>query len=305
MWSKYTLVKDNQTEPVDLSKAVIQSLPDEAAHTHHIIIDVLRLDRIHPIISGNKWFKLKYHLQDAMQQGKKGIVTFGGAWSNHLVATAFACRQAGLHATGIVRGEEPAQLSATLQDAKEYGMQLQFVSRTAFMDQQQGDDYIIPMGGQSHYGIQGAAEILSLVSYEHYTHIACAAGTGTMLAGLVQAALPHQQVIGISSLKMTAGVDNTLHRFVTQQTGKDNFKLFFDYHFGGYARKTHALIQFMNDLYEQYALPTDFVYTGKLLFGIKQLLSTNYFAPGSRILVVHSGGLQGNRSLPAGTLTFL
>ena len=295
---KYTL--NNDYQPVDLSKAVIQSLPDN--------IDVLRLDRIHPVVSGNKWFKLKYHLQEAIKQHAAGIVTFGGAWSNHLVATAFACRQAGLHSIGIIRGEEPAQLSATLQDASEYGMQLKFVSRSAYTDYQPKqfpDHYIVPMGGQSHLGVMGAAEILSLIPYEQYPYIACAVGTGTMMAGLVRASLPHQLVIGISSLKIPAGTDNSLHHFVAQQTGRKNFTILSEYHFGGYAHKTNHLFQFMNDLYDQHHLPTDFVYTGKLLFGIMHVVSTGYSPAGSRILVIHSGGLQGNRSLPDGTLTFL
>lgn len=274
----------------------------------------MRLDGIHPVVSGNKWFKLKYHIRQALEQNKKGICTFGGAWSNHLVATAFACRQAGLSSIGIIRGEAPAQLSLTLQDAQQYQMQLQFVSRASYANQQQmeadmaaqhPDHYIVPMGGQSHYGVQGAAEILKGRAYENYTHIACAVGTGTMLAGLVQASLSHQQVIGISSLKMPDVPDNSLHQFVAQETGKQNFHLFFDYHFGGYARKTTQLIQFMNDLYIQHQVPTDFVYTAKLFFGIMHLVSTRYITAGNRVLVIHSGGLQGNRSLPAGTLTFI
>ena len=152
----------------------------------------------------------------------------------------------------------------------------------------------------------GAAEILQLAQIESYSHICCATGTGTMLAGLVHAALPHQQVIGICSLKMPDGENNSLNTFVKPYAANlKNFTLFYDYHFGGYARKTDELIRFMNTVYQQHDVPTDFVYTGKLLFGIMNLVKTGYFQTGSRILVVHSGGLQGNRSLPAGTLTFL
>jgi D-cysteine desulfhydrase len=311
---KYTLNNDNQLQPVDLSKAVIQPLEEAPWHAQHITVDVLRLDQIHPVVSGNKWFKLKFHLQEALHRGKQGIVTFGGAWSNHLVATAFACQQAGLSSIGIIRGESPASLSATLQDAQAYQMQLQFISRALYHDQQQmeaemraryPDHFMVPMGGQSHYGVQGAAEILPLIDYENYSHIACAAGTGTMLAGLVKASLPHQQVIGISSLKIPDGTDNSLYRFVVQETGRQNFRIFYDYHFGGYARKTNELISFMNKLYARHQLPTDFVYTGKLLAGLDDLILINEIKPHSRILVIHSGGLQGNRSLPAGTLTFL
>ncbi|WP_165760229.1 1-aminocyclopropane-1-carboxylate deaminase/D-cysteine desulfhydrase [Niastella populi] len=305
-------------------------------------IDVLRLDRIHPVISGNKWFKLKYHLQEAIGQNKKGILTFGGAWSNHLVATALACRQANLQSIGIIRGEKPATLSATLQEVQDYGMQLQFVSREAYSNEaaiipglqlQHPDHFIVPQGGQSHLGVLGAAEILELAPIKSYSHISCATGTGTMLAGLVHAALPHQKVIGICTLKMPDADDNSLNTFVKPyaagpasyanwrrgektsprlEEGVDkigepvkNYRIFYDYHFGGYARKTGELLRFMNSIYQKHELPTDFVYTGKLLFGLMHLVQNDHFQPGSRILMVHSGGLQGNRSLPAGTLTFL
>lgn len=277
--------------------------------------DVLRLDRIHPVISGNKWFKLKYHLQEAISQNKKGILTFGGAWSNHLVATALACRQANLKSIGIIRGEKPAKLSATLQEVQDYGMQLQFVSREAYsneaaiipgLQQQHPDHFIVPQGGQSHLGVLGAAEILQLAPIKSYSHISCATGTGTMLAGLVHAALPHQQVIGICTLKMPDGDNNSLTTFVNPYAANlKKYTIFYDYHFGGYARKTGELLHFMNSIYQKHELPTDFVYTGKLLFGLMHLVQNDYFQLGSRILIVHSGGLQGNRSLPTGTLTFL
>jgi D-cysteine desulfhydrase len=302
-------------QPVDLSKAIIQSLHDDTLTQKNIVIDVLRLDCIHPVVSGNKWFKLKYHLQQAQQQNKKGIVTFGGAWSNHLVATAFACQQAGIACTGIIRGEQPANLSATLQDAQQYNMQLQFVSRSLYSNEKEivpllqntyRDFYMVPQGGQSDYGVQGAAEILQLAPVKSYSHIACATGTGTMLAGLVRGSLPHQQVIGICSLKIPPDQHNSLDFFVSPYAANQgNYTIFYDYHFGGYARKTNELIQFMNAIYQQHRLPTDFVYTGKLLFGVIDLLQKDYFKSGSRILVIHSGGLQGNRSLTTGTLTFL
>lgn len=302
-------------QPVDLTKAIVQPLSGDLLQEKMVAMEILRLDRIHPVISGNKWFKLKYHIQEALQQKKKGILTFGGAWSNHLVATALACHQAGLACIGIIRGEEPAVLSDTLQEVQLYNMQLQFISRTAYSNEaaiipalqiKYPEYYIVPQGGQSALGVQGAAEILQLTQIESYSHISCAAGTGTMLAGLAYAALPHQQVIGICSLKLPSGEHNSLNTFIKPYAANQKkYTLFYDYHFGGYARKTDELIRFMNTIYQQHDVPTDFVYTGKLLFGIMNLVKTGYFQPGSRILVVHSGGLQGNRSLPAGTLTFL
>jgi 1-aminocyclopropane-1-carboxylate deaminase len=312
---KLILINKVINQPVDLSKAIVQPLASDLLLEKNVTMEVLRLDRIHPVISGNKWFKLRYQIQEALQQQKKGILTFGGAWSNHLVATALACQQAGLASIGIIRGEQPAELSATLQEVQEYSMQLQFIARSVYSDEaaiipalqeKYPDYYIVPQGGQSHLGVLGAAEIVQLTQIKSYSHVSCATGTGTMLAGLVHAALPHQQVIGICSLKMPATANNSLNTFVKPYAANGkHYTIFYDYHFGGYARKTSELISFMNTIYQKHDLPTDFVYTGKLLFGLMQLVQTNYFQPGSRILVIHSGGLQGNRSLPEGTLTFL
>ena len=309
------MINEVFNHPVDLAKAVVQSLQNPLLEQQQVALDVLRLDRIHPVIAGNKWFKLKYHLKQALQENKKGMITFGGAWSNHLVATAYACQQAGLDCIGIIRGEEPAGTSATLQEVQQYSMHLQFIPRSLYSREAamigsfqttHPEYHIVPQGGQSALGVQGAAEILQLAPLQNYTHIACATGTGTMLAGLVQSSLPNQQVIGVCSLKIPAQTENSLHAFVQPYaTGQKNFRIFYDYHFGGYARKTNELITFMNTFYQTCNLPTDFVYTGKLLYGITDRIKTGYFEKGSRILVIHSGGLQGNRSLPAGTLTFL
>lgn len=302
----------NTYEPVDSTKAIVQALDEETWHEKGVHVDVLRLDLIHPVLSGNKWFKLKYHLQQAIQE-QKGILTFGGAYSNHLVATAIACKQENIPAMGIIRGEPATILSPTLQEAQVYGMQLHFVSRAAFNDElllmaemavAYPDYLVVPSGGQSDAGVRGAREILSLVDYQAYTHIACAVGTGTMLAGLVQRLLPHQQALGFSSLKIADRTNNSLLRFINTHAQPISFSLVYDYHFGGYARKNDALIAFMNRLYETHRLPTDFVYTGKLMFGINDLIYNNYFYPDSHILAIHSGGLQGNRSLPAGALHF-
>lgn len=274
---------------------------------------MLRLDLIHPVVSGNKWFKLKYHLQQALQEKRKGIITFGGAFSNHLVAAAWAAKEAGLSSIGVIRGEEPKIFSPALNDMQRYDMQLRFVSRQAFTDEQKlatslreefPGHFIIPQGGQSDYGVRGAAEILQLVSLPRYSHIACAIGTGTMMAGIVKESLPHQEVIGISSLKTENPKNNSISPFIEKYSSKKNWKIFFEYHFGGYAKHSPGLIRFMNEWYDKNHIPTDFVYTAKLFFAINELVGRDYFSTGSKILLVHSGGLQGNRSLAPGTLTF-
>jgi D-cysteine desulfhydrase len=302
----------NTYQPVDYTKAIVQSIPNESWHAKGVHADVLRLDLIHPVLSGNKWFKLKYYLQQAKAQ-KQGILTFGGAYSNHLVATAIACKLEDIPAIGIVRGESATTLSPTLLEVQTYGMQLQFVSRTTFQDEQNliaamqeahPGYLVVPAGGQGTEGIRGATEILSLANLQPYTHVACAIGTGTMFTGLINALLPHQHALGFSSLKIADHQHNTILDFVKAHAASSRFSVIYDYHFGGYARKNNTLIDFMNKLYKTYTLPTDFVYTGKLMYGIENLIHKDYFPSNSRILLVHSGGLQGNRSLAPETLSF-
>lgn len=270
--------------------------------------DVLRLDQIHPLVSGNKWFKLRYYLTAAKQENKKTIVTFGGAWSNHILATAAACQLQGFKSIGIIRGEEAANLSPTLLRAKEAGMQLIFISREDYSIKKipeqlnNADYYFINEGGYGIPGANGAATILDYCEKEKYTHICCAAGTGTMTAGLIKAALPQQLVISISVLKNNMALEQDVKSLLN---GSENsFQLFHDYHFGGYAKHQPALLEFMNSFYLKVKIPSDFVYTGKLFFAISDLICNNFFTTGSKLLLIHSGGLQGNASLKKGTLIF-
>lgn len=274
-----------------------------------IEISILRLDKIHPLISGNKWFKLRYYLEQAIHQRKKKIITFGGAWSNHIIATAAACQLYNIPCTGIIRGEQPAILSDILQKARELGMQLIFISRNDYAaghippEFTSDDNIIIPAGGFGELGKKGAATILDHCSDKNsYTHICCAVGTGTMLAGLTASANISQKIIGISVLKNNLQLEEDLK--LLTGNASNNFTLLHDYHFGGYAKSTTHLFEFMNDWYRQTQIPLDFVYTGKLSYAVTDLARKNYFPPGSRILIVHSGGLTGNTSLKKGTLIF-
>ncbi len=283
-------------------------LAGEIFNDHAIEVSVLRLDKIHPVISGNKWFKLKYYLEDAISQKKKNIITFGGAWSNHIIATAAACKLWGLNATGIIRGEEPAELSPTLKQAKEMGMQLIFISREDYKTKKitekflTDECYLIPEGGYGRKGAAGAAGIFKYCDQEIYTHIVCAVGTGTMLAGLITATLPQQMIIGISILKNNNVLEENVRSLLNNESS--NFQIFHDYHFGGYAKHTDELLNFMNAFYEQTKIPSDFVYTGKLFFAITDLITKNFFPQGSKLLLIHSGGIQGNASLDKGRLMF-
>jgi len=269
--------------------------------------DMLRADLIHPICSGNKFFKLKYYILDAIDKQMGIIRTYGGAWSNHIVATAYLANQCGLQSIGVIRGEEPPQWSSTLKQAQEYGMQLIFVPRAEFSSYQQQyyseAIYEIPQGGVGLLGVKGAAEMALYCNFEQYTHIICACGTGTMLAGLVHASQNHQQCIGIPVLKHPELVQE-IRVLLKDVHPKNNFNLLYDYHWGGYAKKNQQLLDYMNDFYNRTTIPTDIIYTSKMVYAIEDLLKNNYFKPGSKILSIHSGGIQGNNSLKKGTLFF-
>jgi 1-aminocyclopropane-1-carboxylate deaminase len=262
--------------------------------------NILRTDLIHPICSGNKFFKLKYYLIDALQKKHTTIVTSGGAWSNHIVATAFAARECGLRSIGLIRGEKPSIPSQTLLDAADLGMELRFVDRADYNKppEPEAGHYYIPAGGYGEPGAKGAGEMLRYADGLPYTHILCASGTGTMLAGLTQAA-PSSRVLGVTVLK-----HSQLGAEAGQLIGSTPLEMIHDYHFGGYAKKDQALIHFMNQFYTATGVPTDFVYTGKLMFAIRQLIQKQFFPPHSRILAIHSGGLQGNNSLKKGQLLY-
>ena len=272
-----------------------------------IEVAVLRLDKISPSVSGNKWFKLRYYLEETKAREKKGIITFGGAWSNHIITTAAICQMNGLKAIGIIRGEEPKRLSITLLNAKEMGMQLYFISREAYQNKEvpasiNKDEYlIVNEGGYGETGTKGASDILNYCS-KPYTHYCCAVGTGTMMAGIVNAISPGQQVTGISVMKNNIGLEIMIQTLVTNK--EITWQLNHDYHFGGYAKHQPGLLSFMNEFYKLTNIKSDFVYTGKLFYAMSDLIEKNYFPQGSKLLLIHSGGLQGNVSLPDGTLIF-
>lgn len=291
-----------------LQLASIDILDNPEIRSKKLRLDVLRLDKIHTIISGNKWFKLKYYLEEAKTNNKKGIITRGGAFSNHLIATAYACSALGLRSVGVIRGEQTAA-SPTIKDLLAYGMELHFSPRTVFEKRfeevcsDNPDLLPVDQGGCGPGGVRGAEEILQLLPVNDYSHILCAVGTGTMLTGILNAAHSWQKVIGVLALKIP---NPDLHSFLhySKEDHPANGAIENDFHFGGYAKKTPELIRFMNNLYQEHFIPTDFVYTGKMFYAAQSLIRRNYFPAGSKILLIHSGGLQGNRGLPNGTLQF-
>ena len=289
---------------------------------------ILRLDKLHPIVSGNKWFKLRYYIEDAIANKATTIASFGGPYSNHLVALAFAAKENNLKSIGYVRATKEDALTPSLQEALAYGMQLEFMGRTHFqaikndllkanknIDYNNSSNnegindgftieqgvYYIDEGGYGALGAKGAATILNEYC-KNYTTIIAAVGTGTMLAGLINAAEAHQNVIGIPILKNEVSIEIEIKTLLKDSTKQ--FTLLHNFHQGGYAKTNPALIAFMNQLWETEKIPSDIVYTGKLLMAVDSLLKENYFKAGTKLLVIHSGGLQGNRSLPSGTLLY-
>lgn len=280
----------------------------------NIKLQLARLDKIHPVISGNKLFKLHYFIDEAMQSNHKTMVSFGGAYSNHLVAIAFAGKESGLKSIGIVRGEEPKNLSHTLQQCLQYGMQLQFITRNEYKNTGQpdfinnlklkyGDFTLVPEGGYHPLGAAGASLIMDLLKDKNATHICTATGTATTLAGLLLKAQQSQQVITVPVIKNMNDIEERLFYLINKKK-HNNLQIFDDYHFGGYAKKTEELINFMNVFYANYGVPTDFVYTAKMMYAILDKINNNFFPAGSSIVCLHTGGLQGNQSLPPGTLLF-
>lgn len=295
-----------------LEKIIIQPINDELVQILGISAAILRLDLLHPIVSGNKMFKLKHFLAAAKNSEKKGIITFGGAFSNHLVAAAYAAKINNLESIGYVRGEAPEKLSHGLMDCIAYGMQLEFMSRESFdaIDAAQFSNtypkhLIIPHGGYGRMGMLGAQEIMEIPGVEAYDTVLAACGTGTMAAGLIAGLQPHQQLILVSVLKNNFSVMDEINQLLfEEEITKKRFDIRFDFHMGGYAKKNALLFRAMNDFYRIHHVPTDFVYTGKLVQAFYQMMKEGAFATNSKVLLIHSGGLQGNRSLCNNELIF-
>ena len=264
-------------------------------------LTIKRLDLIHPQISGNKFFKLKYNLLAAQQQGFSQVLTFGGAFSNHIAATAFAAQHFGFQSIGMIRGEELASqpFNPTLQTAHDLGMQLNFFSRTKYrlrhqaeylqqLQQQYPQAFIIPEGGSNALAIQGTQEILSPDDLENYDVICCAVGTGGTLAGIIESSSEQQHVLGFSALK-----GDFLKHDIQQWTDKSNWSLTDAYCCGGYAKITPKLLQFMQQFEQQHHIPLEQVYTAKMMMGLLDLIQYHHFPAHTRILAIHTGGLQG------------
>ncbi len=276
-----------------------------------------RDDQIHPEVSGNKWRKLKYYLEDFKKSGKKALLTFGGAFSNHLAATAALANMAGISAKALVRGEE-VQTNPTLDFCRQQGMEIEAISRKRYhtkddpeflqmMAETLPQVYLIPEGGKGPLGVKGCTEVLAGVD-KGFHFICAAAGTGTTMTGLLLSDYP-AQFLCFPALKGGHFLKGAIARQLIDycqhfSTGVDEKKLLEErlsiienYHFGGYAKVKPSLITFMNEFYRKYQVPLDPVYTGKMMFGLYEMIEQGYFKAGTRLLVVHTGGLQGIKGM--------
>ena len=271
-----------------------------------IVLYIKREDLLHPIISGNKFRKLKYNLEEAKQKNKKTLLTFGGAFSNHILAVAGAGAEFGFNTIGVIRGEELENNindNPTLSQAKDFGMQFHFISRDLYREKETqsfilqlqekfGDFYLLPEGGTNFLAIKGCEEILTVEDKTFFTHVVCSTGTGGTFSGLVNSSTENQKLIGFSSLK-GAFLSDVIRNFVT----KSNWIINDDYHFGGYGKVNCELIQFINAFYKQTKIPLDPIYTGKMVYGVMDLIEKDFFPPNAKILMIHSGGLQGVKGM--------
>lgn len=270
-----------------------------------VTLYIKREDVLHPLISGNKYRKLKYNLVEARESGKDTLLTFGGAYSNHIAAVACAGKEAGLGTLGVIRGEELErkwQENPTLALAHTHGMRFHFVSREAyrqkdsadFLDGLQrlfGDYHFLPEGGSNAMGVKGCEEILGNRDAD-FDYICCAVGTGATLAGLANSSGPGQQVLGFKALK-----GDFLERDIRTFARNRRWKLVNDFHFGGYAKVDRILVDFINGFKRETGIALDPVYTGKMLFGIFALVEQGTLPEGSRVLAIHTGGLQGIKGM--------
>ncbi len=262
---------------------------------------VKREDLNHPKISGNKFRKLKYNIEKLKALGEKRLVTFGGAYSNHIAATAYAGKILGVQTTGIIRGEELQEKwkeNPTLSAAHENGMQFVFVSRASYksdnranllseLHQKLGSFYFLPEGGTNSLAVKGCEEIL-VSGDKEFEVVSCSIGTGGTIAGIINSTHSEQTVLGFPALK-----GEFLKEDICKFVKNTNWQLCKDYHFGGYGKINEDLVNFINLVFEKTGIPLDPVYTGKMIYGLVDLTSKNYFKPKTKILAIHTGGLQG------------
>ncbi|GMQ31164.1 pyridoxal-phosphate dependent enzyme [Algoriphagus confluentis] len=284
----------------------IQPLFHDLLAEKKLELAILRLDEVHPLVSGNKFFKLKYNLQQAKKEGKSMILTFGGAFSNHIHATAAVSQIEGFKSIGVIRGEGTDSKNPTLAYAREKGMELHFVDRKTYREkntysviedlkQKFGDFYLIPEGGTNGLAIRGTSEILGEKT-SSFTHVLTPIGTGGTFAGLAESLLPSQTLVGISVLKGEF-IRKELEELMEQQEIRPQGQLQIEtqFHFGGYAKWKPELIEFIQWFWQKFQIPLDPIYTGKMGYALWEKIKNDHFPSHSKILIIHTGGLQGSQ----------
>ncbi|MFN0049866.1 MAG: 1-aminocyclopropane-1-carboxylate deaminase/D-cysteine desulfhydrase [Cytophagales bacterium] len=288
----------------DESLSITQSIKNDLLDEKKIGLDVKREDLIHPYLSGNKWRKLKYNIAEAQKQGKTRLLTFGGAHSNHIYATAAAGKLYGFETIGIIRGDELMPDNETLAFAKTCNMMLKFLSRAAYrlkaegafleeLEAEFGDFYWLPEGGTNALAIEGCEEIVSTQDFAKYDYVALMMGTGGTISGVLNASNGRSHIIGISALKgefMKAEIDKLNDKY--QLKGCQNYTIFTQFHHGGYGKNDPKLEVFINKFMDKTEIPVEYVYTGKLFHALFDLAGNDFFKPNSKILAIHTGGLR-------------
>ena len=296
----------------------LQQINSEIVRHAGVELYVLRLDLMHRWVNGNKWFKLKYNLLEAKQKNFTRLLTFGGAYSNHIYATAAAGNLFGFRTIGVIRGEERLPLNPTLSFAVQQGMQLVYLNREMYrqrntaalqeyLQQRFGEVFIIPEGGSNLNGVRGCTEIIGdampTAGYAYaFDHICVACGTATTLAGIALSLHQGQKAIAFPVLKNGAFLAQEIESLLTNYLASGlpatyspaSWELVCDYHFGGYAKVNDKLLLFSQHFREEHGIPLDYVYTAKMFYGVMDLLKQGFFGKGDRLLLVHTGGLQGN-----------
>lgn len=282
-----------------LKTSMINEIPFE--NKGNIQLYIKREDMIHPFISGNKYRKLKFNIYKAKEINSSSLLTFGGAFSNHIAAVSFAGKEFGFNTIGVIRGEElefKKDLNPTLQFAKSCGMHLKFISREDYRNKTEpnfienlqsefGNFYLIPEGGTNTLAVRGCEEILQSKDSE-FDYICCPVGTGGTISGLINASNANQKILGFPALK-----GDFLKQDIRKFAKYENWDLISDYHFDGYGKINSELVTFINKFKNDYGIPLDPIYTGKMMFGIFDLIKRDYFPENAKILAIHTGGLQG------------
>lgn len=292
---------------VDESKAVLQEI-ELPKYFPKVKLFIKRIDLIHPQISGNKWYKLKYNLLYAQSMGVKTILTFGGAYSNHIYATAAAGNILGINTIGIIRGEEHLPLNSTLSFASEKGMRIVYKDRQKFTEihtglyyedikNEFGNVYLLPEGGSNELAVKGCAEIVHKIGVD-FDFLCAPCGTGATTAGLIAGTNSNKSIIGFSALKGEF-LNDYVSNLLLKSTGEyfDNWSINTDYHFGGYAKLKPDLIEFTKEFYRTYNIQLDYIYTAKMMYGLFDLIKKGYFDSNKTIISLHTGGLQGNEGM--------